>query len=173
MGLNFGSLAGNAVSGIPIIGDVLGGILGGIGGGRSGSELKAAENAKAYSAAMAGNRAGLEFLKGKGGLGPTVLSNDVKLNSTNPWKAGTTITAWTDPGALADARNKYQQVVAAAAAGSGGAAAALGPVTPLTPAGQAADKVAEVATSTIAGVPAWALALGIGAVGYLALRGRR
>ena len=174
MGLNFGNLASGIGGAIPGVGSALGavtGIISGLGGGRTEDELQLADNAKAYAAAMAGQPAGAEWLKGRGGLGDTYLSSAIQLNATTPFAAGFHVGPWTNPAPRADAASKYGSIVAAAAKGSGGAAAALGPLGAAkedTPAGQASNAL----TGTVAGVPTWALLLGAGGVGYLLLRRR-
>lgn len=160
-----GSSLTNALGSVPVVGDVLstiGGVIKGLTGGRSQAQLRAADNDMAYKQAIAGNRAGFEFLAGKSGaVLPSTLSNTIKLNSTKPWAAGSVLRApWDDAVSKADAFAKYNAVLAAASQGGGGAAQAAGPDP-----GSIGDAVAKGKVA-LAGIPSWAVFAGVAAIGF-------
>lgn len=164
MGLNVGKLAGSAVSGVPVVGDIagaLGGIISGLESHPDDKSRRLPANAKAFSLALAGDGNALKFLGQRGKLLPGAYLTEPAVLDEVPGIIG----PWATETARADAAGKYQQVYAAAQAGGGGAATATGP-TGNTPATAAADALKAEA---FAGLPLWAvLGLVAGMVYYLA-----
>lgn len=160
MGLNIGKLAGGAVSGIPIVGDILGGIAGLFGGGKPNhaTDPRWIENNSNYVKALNGDANALRILKARAGLGVETV-NGVTYGTHKDGVGDLT----------ADAKAKYFAVQTTAAQGGGGAATALGPASSATPAGAAFD---ALSAPTFAGLPLWAVLGAAGAVGYLLLKRR-